>query len=77
VSGYEFVSKKYSNIDRYGIRFTNENGETLFFGKVVNANGQRYLGKYHPQHGTCYIAVGDQEFPETSNLEILQSKSDY
>jgi len=77
MSGYEFVKEGDCNIDKCGIRIKkNENQETMFFGKAIfRYNGERYRGKYHPEHGTCYIAVGGQEFPENINLEILQSKS--
>jgi len=74
MNGYEFVKEK-NNIDRYGIRVENgENEATMFFGKVM-FNGKRYLGKYHPGHGACYIAVGEKEEKGLNYLEILQSKS--
>jgi len=75
MNGYEFVNAYESNIDRYGIRVQNGvNEDPMFFGKVVY-QGLRYIGKYHGQHGTCYIAVGNQEVSVPNVLQILQSKS--
>jgi len=72
--GYEFVNFDQSNYERYGIRVENDvNEDPLFFGKVIY-HGLRYIGRYHPGHGTCYIAVGNQEVSVPNVLEILQSK---